>query len=170
MLDFLFARLTAGRERGSAAFEAVTAIVREPAFYRKGRVPDTIDGRFAVLATVTALLLARLEREGEAGDRESAAVTERFIAAMEAEHRELGLGDPTLGKTVRKLVGALSRRLDLWRAALAGTADWEDTTLQSLYSGRADPSALASAADRLRAIARRFERASVGEIGEGRFE
>ena len=32
-------------------------------------------------------------------------VTERFIEVMELEHRELGLGDPTLGKTVRKLVG-----------------------------------------------------------------
>ena len=45
----------------------------------------------------------------------SVALTERFIEVMEAEHRELGLGDPTLGKTVRKLVGSLARRTELWR-------------------------------------------------------
>ena len=47
------------------------------------------------------------------------ALTERFIEVMESEHRELGLGDPTLGKTVRKLVGALARRTELWRSATA---------------------------------------------------
>jgi len=168
MLEFLFARLTAGQERGAAAFGAVTKIAREPGFYREGRVPDTIDGRFAVLATVTALLLARLERDGEAGDAQSAAVTERFIAAMEAEHREFGLGDPTLGKTVRKLVGSLVRRLDLWRLALAGTAEWDSATLQSLHAGEAEPDALASSADRLRRISDRFQSATLDEISEGR--
>ena len=51
--------------------------------------------------------------------REAAvALTERFVAAMDSEHRELGLGDPSLGKKVRKLVGSLGRRVDLWREAL----------------------------------------------------
>ena len=82
-------------------------------------MPDTIDGRFAVLATIIALVLVRLEREGEAGNAASVALTERFIHVMESEHRELGLGDPTLGKTVRKLVGMLARRTELWRGAAA---------------------------------------------------
>ena len=73
-------------------------------------MPDTIDGRFAVLATITALVLVRLERGGDEAKRASVALTERFIEVMESEHRELGLGDPTLGKTVRKLVGSLARR------------------------------------------------------------
>ena len=50
--------------------------------------------------------------------RASVALTERFIEVMEAEHREMGLGDPKLGRTVRKLVGSLARRIELWRAAL----------------------------------------------------
>jgi len=166
MLDFLFARLTAGQTRGAAAFDAVTKLAREPGFYREGKVPDTVDGRFAALATVTALLLARLERDGEGGARESAAITERFIAAMEAEHREFGLGDPTLGKTVRKLVGSLARRLDLWREA--SEANWGEATLHSLYAGKADPDALVSSSARLRSIADVFDRASLDEIAEGR--
>ena len=46
-------------------------------------MPDTLDGRFAVLATVTALVLVRLESDGEAGDAVSVALTERFIEVME---------------------------------------------------------------------------------------
>jgi cytochrome b pre-mRNA-processing protein 3 len=116
MLGFLFRGLTASPARGAALFDAVTSKAREPYWYVEGDVPDTLDGRFAVLATVAALSIVRLEQLGEKGIAQSVALTERFIEVMEAEHRELGLGDPTLGKTVRKLVGSLGRRTELWRS------------------------------------------------------
>ena len=94
MLGFLFRRLTAEPPRGTALFDAVTAEARQPHWYVEGQVPDTLDGRFAVLATVTAWSLVRLERGGDAGNAASVALTERFIEVMESEHRELGLGDP----------------------------------------------------------------------------
>src|SRR3954467_13876742 len=128
MLGFLFRRLTARHSGGTALFAAATAEARRPHWFRDGHVPDTIDGRFAVLATIVALILVRLEREGDSGNALSVALTERFIAVMESEHRELGLGDPTLGKTVRKLVGALGKRTELWRNAVAGASDWDDAT------------------------------------------
>lgn len=132
MLGFLFRGLTAEPMGGAALFDAATAEARRPAWYAEASVPDTLDGRFAVLATVTALLLVRLEREGNDGDRLSVVLTERFIEVMESEHRELGLGDPTLGKTVRKLVGMLAKRTELWRSAKAGKIDWAAATRQSL--------------------------------------
>ena len=132
MLGFLFRGLTAEPSRGAALFDLATNEARLPAWYAGAGVPDTLDGRFAVLATVTALLLVRVEREGDEGNRLSVALTERFIEVMESEHRELGLGDPTLGKTVRKLVGMLAKRTDLWRSAKAGETDWADATAQSL--------------------------------------
>src|SRR4051794_3047958 len=130
MLSFLFRGLTAQTARGVALFDAVTAEGRRRSWYVEGRVPDTLDGRFAVLATIAALVLVRLESEGEAGNDLSVALTERFIHVMESEHRELGLGDPTLGKTVRKLVAMLARRTELWRG---GTQDWIEATRDSLY-------------------------------------
>ena len=122
MLGFLFRGLTAAPARGTQLFDAVTAKARETHWYVEGTVPDTLDGRFAVLATLAALTIVRLEQLGDAGNAQSVALTERFIEVMESEHRELGLGDPTLGKTVRKLVGALARRTELWRSATAGKA------------------------------------------------
>ena len=110
MLGFLFRGLTAEPARGTALFDALTVQARQPHWYVEGKVPDTLDGRFAVLATLTALTLVRVEAEGESGNPLSVGLSERFIEVMESEHRELGLGDPTLGKTVRKLVGMLARR------------------------------------------------------------
>ena len=70
MLRSLFRGLTAEPDRGAAVFEAVTAEARLPHWYVEGRVPDTLDGRFAVLATLTALTLVRFEQAVlEAGER-----------------------------------------------------------------------------------------------------
>jgi len=133
MLRFLFPRLTRADERGGALFDALSVKAREPHWYVEGSVPDTIDGRFRVLATLCALAAVRLESFGAAGEAASVALTERFIHVMEAEHREIGLGDPTLGKTVRKLVGALARRVTLWREAIGGAVEWNDAAVDSLY-------------------------------------
>jgi cytochrome b pre-mRNA-processing protein 3 len=166
MLDFLFRRLTADRDRGAPLFAAIAALARQPHWYVEGAVPDTLDGRFAVLSTVTALVLVRLEADGEAGDSVSVALTERFIEAMEAEHRELGLGDPTLGKTVRKLVGSLARRTETWRA---GT-DSAEATRNSLYKGDVDPDALRHSWVALKRFAAALGKASLGDIAEGKLQ
>ena len=170
MLDFLFRRLTAPPPRGAALFDAATATARAPHWYVEGKVPDTIDGRFAVLATVIALVLVRLESGGEQGDLVSVGLTERFIEVMESEHRELGLGDPTLGKTVRKLVGSLSRRTDRWRSAAGGSSDWVETTRQSLYKGNAPADALEHASAWLRELWARLEHCTVAELDRGKLQ
>src|SRR4051795_8340664 len=153
MLKFLFGGLTADKSDGTPLFDALTGRARQPHWYVEGKVPDTLDGRFAVLASVVALALVRLEREGEEGDHLSVALTERFIHVMESEHRELGLGDPTLGKTVRKLVGMLARRTELWRAAESG---WIEVTRESLYKSDVGEAPLRHCAMALRQFERRL--------------
>ena len=168
MLQFLFRRLTAEPRRGIPPFDAVTGLAREPHWYVEGQVPDTLDGRFAVLATLLALLLVRLEPDGEAGDVASVTLTERFIEVMESEHRELGLGDPSLGKTVRKLVGSLSRRTDIWRSAVNGETDWATAARESLYKGGASSDALGHVAAALDRLWARLQHANLAQIEQGK--
>jgi len=168
MLDFLFRRLTADPRRGAEVFDAVTNLARRPHWYVEGGVPDTLDGRFAVLATLIALVLVRLEADGERGDAVSVALTERFIEAMEAEHRELGIGDPTLGKTVRKLVGSLARRTDLWRSAGSGDGDWTAAARGSLYKTDMSAGALGHSARELKRVRAQLDEASLEDIAQGK--
>jgi cytochrome b pre-mRNA-processing protein 3 len=137
MLRFLFRRLTSEPARGRTLFDEVVTEARRPHWYLEGEVADTIDGRFAALATVCALFIVRLESGSPAGDAASAALTERFIESMDSEHRELGLNDPGLGRRVRKLVGALERRVDEWRDAIHDERGWDETVISSLYRGEA---------------------------------
>jgi|SRR3954447_15918905 cytochrome b pre-mRNA-processing protein 3 len=166
MLKFLFGGLTADKSDGTPLFDALTGRARQPHWYVEGKVPDTLDGRFAVLASVVALALVRLEREGEEGDHLSVALTERFIHVMESEHRELGLGDPTLGKTVRKLVGMLARRTELWRSAT--DANWEETTRESVYKDEVSQDALRSSASALKSLAGRIDSTPLADLEQGK--
>lgn len=168
MLSFLFRGLTTERRSGHPLFDSATNLARERHWYIEGQVPDTLDGRFAVLATVIALIMVRLEGEGPLGNAASVALTERFIEVMESEHRELGLGDPTLGRTVRKLVGMLARRTRLWREAQAGDRDWTEAVRQSLYKDTVDAQTLRHSAEALTRLNAKLGEASLAQIEQGR--
>jgi cytochrome b pre-mRNA-processing protein 3 len=116
-----------------ALYDSVVAEARRPAWYREGGVEDTMDGRFAVLASLAALAILRLEEGDENAVRHSVALTESFIADMDAQMREVGFGDPSIGKQVRFMVGALASRVDWWRRARAGELDWSDAVRLSVY-------------------------------------
>ena len=162
MLAKLFRRLTADHTSETALFDWATRTARRRDWYVEGAVPDTIDGRFAMLATIGALLLVRLEQLGEEGLGLSVAFTERFAQVMESEHRQLGLGDPTLGKTVLKLVGALGRRVELWR----GGDNWEQATRQSLPASE-DERAIDYRAAKLGEVRESLRRATIAQLSEG---
>jgi cytochrome b pre-mRNA-processing protein 3 len=164
MLNFLFRRLTTERFRGVALFDWATARARQPHWYVEGHVPDTLEGRFAMLATITALALTRLEQLGDAAKAASVALTERYIAVRESEHRELGIGDPALGKQVRRLVGSLARRVGLWRDAISGSNAWLEAARQSVYTNAVAADALAHSSAALEALWARLEAADLESL------
>src|SRR5258705_10691685 len=166
MLRFLFPRLTAAPARGAELFAWVTEQARATHWYLDGTVADTVDGRFAMVATIAALASVRLERAGDSGARANVALTERFIEVMESEHREMGLGDPKLGRTVRKLVGSLARRIELWRPAV-NAGDWNESARTSVYGDSNPPAAaLAHTSDRRRALCERLGGTADSEVAE----
>ena len=116
-------------------FEAIVAEARRPFWYVEGGVPDTVEGRFAMLALLTALVVLRLERGGDEARRASVALTECFIDEMDGEVRQMGIGDPTLSKQVGGMVGALGRRVGRFRELLASGGDWQEAVNASLYRG-----------------------------------
>ena len=167
MLRFLFPGLTAAPERGEALFAAITLKAREPHWYTEGAVPDTLDGRFRMLATLSALVIAELERHGAVGEQASVALTERFIEVMEAEHRELGLGDPALGRRIRKLVSALGRRVELFRPGMDDAGRWDVAVNDSVYQGEAESEALEHTAQALRTFRADLRSADVDALAQG---
>jgi cytochrome b pre-mRNA-processing protein 3 len=168
MLRFLFPRLTPSPDRGRELFDSLVAEVRQPHWFVQGDVPDTLDGRFALLATVLALATVRLERGGVDAGAASVALAERFVEAMDVEHREMGIGDPSLGKHVRKLMTSLARRVELWRGVAEGEQDWRDAVRSSVYRGDVPKSAVEHSEASLRSLWQRLESSSDEALAQGR--
>ena len=141
----MFNRWRTPRNDVQPLYAALVGEARRPDWYLAGAVADTLDGRFAVLASIVALAILRLEEGGESAVRGSVALTESFIADMDAQMREEGFGDPSVGKQVRSMVGALASRVDRWRHARSGEVDWADAVRFSIYRDAAPEDAAAQA-------------------------
>ncbi len=98
-------------------YDAIVAAGRDPAWYRDGEVPDTLDGRFDMVAALTSLVLLRMEDAGDEGRRPAVLLTEIFIDDMDATLRQIGVGDYVVGKHVGRMMSALGGRLGALREA-----------------------------------------------------
>ncbi|MEH3046073.1 ubiquinol-cytochrome C chaperone family protein [Sphingomonas adhaesiva] len=128
------------RDRTAALplYDAVIARARAPHWYLDGQVPDTLDGRFDMVAAVLAMVVLRLERD-EGGAPVIAQLTERFVDDMDAQVRQIGFGDMVVGKHVGRMMGMLGGRLGAYREGLDdGTLD--AALVRNVYRGQAPAS------------------------------
>jgi cytochrome b pre-mRNA-processing protein 3 len=78
----------------------IVAQAREPLFYRDLDVPDTVEGRFDMVILQLWLVLRRL-RTAPDGVRLSQALFDHFCNDMDANLREMGVGDLTVPKRMQ---------------------------------------------------------------------
>ncbi|WP_116090024.1 ubiquinol-cytochrome C chaperone family protein [Sphingomonas crusticola] len=130
----------AERDRLAPLYRAVVAEARRPAWYRDGRVPDTLDGRFDMVAAILSLVLLRLETDGDSARAPSAYLTELFVDDMDGQLRQRGIGDIVVGKHIGRMMGALGGRLGALREAFAG-GDLDDVIQRNIYRGMISGSA-----------------------------
>ncbi|MBX9859078.1 MAG: ubiquinol-cytochrome C chaperone family protein [Sphingomonas sp.] len=154
-LGGIFGGATTDDSGVTALYAAIVARGREPHWYLAGAVPDTMDGRFDMIAAILSLVLIRLEADPAAAPA-SVALTETFIEDMDAQLRQSGIGDVGLGKYVGQMVSMLGGRLGAYREGLAA-GDLRGPLLRNLYRG-VDPgaTALTHVADALSGFAARL--------------
>jgi cytochrome b pre-mRNA-processing protein 3 len=109
MLNFF--RKKAGRAQGQQLYTLLVARAREPAFFREFEVPDTIDGRFDLVALHGWLALRHLT--GEPAQNLTDAIFVGFDEAM----REQGMGDMGLGRKMKQFADAWYGRLKVYDGA-----------------------------------------------------
>ena len=122
----LIARLRQGRRQRDAAHRLYMAVVtraRDPLFYRELGVPDSLDGRFEMIALHAFLVMRRLKREGRAGAALSQALHDIMFADMDQSLRELGVGDLSVGRKVKAMARGLYGRIAAYEAGLAEGGD-----------------------------------------------
>lgn len=139
-LSSLFTPRPNARETARPLYGAIVAAARAPHWYRAGGVPDTIDGRFEMIAVLLALTIERLDAL-PALKAEMALLAETFVEDMDGQLRETGIGDVVVGKHIGRMMGALGGRFAAYRAAFGaeaeGGGDLDATLIRNLYRGEA---------------------------------
>jgi cytochrome b pre-mRNA-processing protein 3 len=139
----LLARILGGpgevRQVASLLFNRLVAQARQPVFFQQLGVPDTVDGRFDMLALHAFLIFQRLKGQGPRGAELSQSLYDAVMADLEASLRQLGAGDAGVGKRIRIMTEALQGRVVAYETALAGShLDVEGAVRRNLY-GTVDP-------------------------------
>jgi cytochrome b pre-mRNA-processing protein 3 len=129
---------------------------RTPRFFSELGVPDTPEGRFEMIGVHAALLLRRLHAEGPAGQALGQELFDLMFADLDAGLRELGVGDLSVGRHVKRYAGYFyARAAALDQALAAGDPAGLRTMLKAnVYRGGREPTGeqIALLADHLIAV------------------
>lgn len=139
-------RFLDGRRRRRAAHSLYTAIImqaRQPDFYLRQQVPDSLDGRFDLIVLHAFLVmrgLGRVDGNGREAAREvSQALFDMMFADMEQNLRELGVSDMAVGKRVKQMAQAFYGRVAAYDKGLSEGDEALISALQRNLYGAADP-------------------------------
>ncbi|BDA84070.1 ubiquinol-cytochrome c chaperone [Aureimonas sp. SA4125] len=112
-----FRKLRRNRAVVDTLYAAIVADARAPDLYQDSGLPDTVMGRFESLSIHVFLFLARCR--DDAGLKALAQdLVDRFIRDVEDSIREIGVGDPSVPKRMRKLAGMFYERVAAYDAPL----------------------------------------------------
>lgn len=148
-------------------YDAVIAEGRRIGWYETGDVPDTLDGRFDMIAAILCLVMLRLEQFDEAKE-ETIWLTELFVRDMDGQLRQIGIGDMIVGKHVGRMMGAFGGRLGAYREAFGGEQDLESALVRNIYRGETpDQKALEFTANALRTFENQLKKTELTTILDG---
>jgi cytochrome b pre-mRNA-processing protein 3 len=129
------------RTRSRGTIEAIYGMIvtqaREPLFYRDLGVPDTVNGRFDMLVLHLWMVVRRLKAT-EPGAALAQTLFDRFCDDMDANLREMGVGDLTVPKRMQAFGEAFYGRAAAYDLALAdGEAPLAQALCKNILNGEA---------------------------------
>ena len=143
LFDRIFRRAEDPRDALRPLWHAIVARARAEHWYTDGAVPDTLDGRFDMVALVLALVLLRIEQAPE-HSRDGVLLTEIMVDDMDGQMRQIGFGDMIVGKQIGQIMSALGGRIGAYRNGSDDPAAMAAALLRNLYRGEAPtPEAMA---------------------------
>ena len=140
LLDRLF-RPRPARAIGQALYQRVVDQSRTPGLYADIGAPDTVEGRFEIYTLHAVLLIERLRGHGEQAAEVSQALFDAYVKSLDHALREMGVGDLSVGKKMRKLGEALFGRARSYEEAfqaLPATELLEALLIRTIFAD-ADP-------------------------------
>lgn len=147
----MFARLFPGyrqKEQGYKLYGKLVGQARNPVFYTEFGVPDDMDGRFDMILLHMFVLDHRLAGEAVGTKKIRRFVQEALFSDMDRSLREMGVGDMSIGKEVKKMGAAWFGRVKAYTAAIKSDSPLKELSIavaKNLYKSEDAPHAEAIA-------------------------
>lgn len=117
-----------------ALYVRVVEKARQPVFYTEYAVPDTLDGRFDMIALQMFFIVERLKKDGSPEALEFLrAVSEVFFSDMDRSIREMGSTDTGVVKRMKNISQAFYGRIFAYETSAGDDAKMQDALLRNLY-------------------------------------
>lgn len=107
------------RAQAHATYVSVVERARDPDFFLRLAVPDTLDGRFEMIALHMFLVLNRLKAEHDATSDFAQALFDAMFADLDRSLREMGATDMGVGKRVKEMAKGFYGRIKAYEDGLA---------------------------------------------------
>src|SRR6266403_1260761 len=120
-----------------AIYGMIVTQAREPLFYRDFGVPDTVNGRFDLLVLHLWMVLRRMKSMEGRGADVSQALFDCFCADLDANLREMGVGDLAVPRRMQAFGEAFYGRAAAYDLALAaGTEPLAQALCRNILNGK----------------------------------
>lgn len=96
---------------------------RHPQFYGPAGVPDTLDARFEMIVLHAYIVIRRLRGSGEEGGRIAQSLFDQMFADMDRNLREIGVGDLSVGKQIKRMAKRFYGSVDAYDRGLEAPDD-----------------------------------------------
>lgn len=169
MIFSLFKRKKANYAVVARQYQAITDAARHPAFYDGMGVPDTVMGRFEMVCVHLVLYFRRTRGADGAAASIAQEIMDAFFEDMDHSIRELGVGDASVPKRMKKIGRMFFGRARSYEEALE--ADDPGALAQALarniHPDDTDAPKMDALAAYVAAVASTLETVSQAEIESG---
>jgi len=110
-------------DAGEALYASAVEQARSALFYADFGVPDTVEGRFEMIVLHVYLILRKLKGDGPGEKKVGQKLFDAMFQNMDASLRELGVGDLSVGRKIRKLAENFFGRVGVYDEALKPGAE-----------------------------------------------
>lgn len=150
---------------GQRLYGAIVAAGRHPLLYAEWQVPDTLDGRFDMITLHLFLVLDRLKGGHDAFRQQ---LVDTFFDDMDRSLREMGVGDVSVGKKVRKMAESFYGRVAAYdKAITSGGHDLHDALARNIFPDGATASCVAKLSGHVLAMRESLASQAEGDLAAG---
>jgi cytochrome b pre-mRNA-processing protein 3 len=134
------------RPQAFAAYTSIVEQARAPEFFERLDVPDSLDGRYEMIALHMFLVLNRLKAEYDETAEYAQALFDAMFADLDRGLREMGATDMGVGKRVKEMAKGFYGRIAAYEKGLESDDQTLAEALKRNLYGTVQPRAEAVAA------------------------